>query len=355
MKSIEHGQQQTHLFRLASTLALVGLYIGQPAFSYDSASDDLDLKFSGDYAWDASAGELTFRTSGEMPDSVEGFFWNVPSSVKKIVIDRDVRVTGGFRIFFRPDDNPLWIEGRDRSTSILYGTNEQAWTDRHDINENDKWKYSGISVIEDAVVHVADLTVENPRGYLVSGYANKAVLHLESCTLRDTRVGDNNNSDGFAGAAGSSLKDCLISTADDGIKIYHDLTIEDVTIEQHRNGAPIQLGWGGGAAVVHAKIKNLVIRGVDAEHRYNMAPITWEAARGGKRNIEIEGLRVESRGEVYNEERQAWEPLGLFELKPMQSEFNLNATQVTLNGLPLGKVLTRGQILLDGVVMTGNN
>ena len=44
--------------------------------------------------------------------------------------------------------------------------------------ENDRWRYGAVSVIADAVVRITDLTWQNPRGYNISGYANKAVVHV---------------------------------------------------------------------------------------------------------------------------------------------------------------------------------
>lgn len=306
-----------------------------------------EIPYSGQIAWDDAAATLTFQTSGEMPDTAEGFFWNVPPFVKRIKIEAGVRVTGGFRVRYRKPDNPLWIAGANRDTSIIFGTDSEAWTDRHSVADNDRWRYSGISVVEDAVVHVSNLTVLNPRGYLVAGYANKAVLHVDSCSLLDTRKGDNNNSDGFAGAQGSSVRHCLISTGDDGIKVYRDITIENVTIEHHRNGAPLQFGWGADSAQVTAVIRNLVIRGADRERRYNMAPLTWERGSDGTRNVTIDGLEVIASGEVYDEAQRRWLPLGLLEVKPRECTFNLEVNKARLHGLPLGTCNSKGSVRIE--------
>lgn len=304
------------------------------------------IDYSGRVDWDEPTATLTFRESGAMPDSKEGFFWNVPPTVKRIVIDPGVRVTGGFRVRYRRPDDPLRIDGGNRHTSVIFGTDEQAWTDRNGVPDGDRWRYGGISVVEDAVVHVSNLTVRDPRGYLVSGYARRAVLHLDGCTLLDTRAGDNNNSDGFAGSAGSTLRNCLISTADDGIKVYHDITIENVTIEHHRNGAPLQFGWGGETDDVTATVRNLLIRGVDPDHRYNMAPLTWERGRGGSRRLTIDGLEVVTSGQVYDEERRAWGPIGLLEIKPTDCEFTLEVVGARLHGLPPGLRRARGTVTI---------
>ena len=304
----------------------------------------MSIKYSGDVEWDDQTATLTFQTSGTMPDSKEDFFWQVPARVKRIVIDANVQVRGGFRVLYREKANPLHIVGKDRKSSVIFGTDEDAWTDRNGVSENEKWKYSSISVIEDAVVHVSNVTCLNPRGYIISGYANDAVIHVDSCSLLDTRAGNNNNSDGFAGAGGSSVIDSLISTADDGIKIYNDITIENTTIEHHRNGAPLQFGWGGKTETVSAQINGLIIKGVDRENRYNMAPMTWERGNDSVRNVSINGLEIEIKGEVYNEEEMVWRPIGLFELKPTDCEFNLTAVNARLNGLPLGLRKTKGTV-----------
>lgn len=328
--------QAQSLLILFAVLSVSSDVLAQPAIEY-----------SGKTEWDQQTGTLTFCSSGSMPTTKEGFFWNIPSEVKRIVIDANVRVTGGLRVLYRKKQNPLFIIGEDRETSVIFGTAEEGWTSKNQVPENDKWKYSCISVTEDAVVHISNLTALNPRGYLVSGYANEAVLHVSSCSLLDTRTGNNNNSDGFAGSAGSSLKDSLISTGDDAIKIYHDITIERVTIEQHRNGAPLQFGWGGESKVVNARIKDLVIKGVDPEHRYNMAPLTWERGQGGVRNLKIDGLDVRTQGKVYDEAASVWKPIGLFELKPTNCELNLDARNVTLHGLPQGMRQTKGSVKLS--------
>src|SRR5687767_4702386 len=69
------------------------------------------LAYSGRVRWDAASRTVTFLTSGAMPDSKEGFFWTIPAEVKRVVIGRGVTVTGGFRVSYRVEANPLTIEG----------------------------------------------------------------------------------------------------------------------------------------------------------------------------------------------------------------------------------------------------
>ncbi len=311
------------------------------------ATEAIGLVYSGKADWNAESGTVAFSSSGNMPDSKEGFFWNVPPSVKQIVINSDVTVEGALRVTFRDAKNPLFVKGLDRKTSVIAGTPQQKWTENAGIAESDKWRYGAINVVEDAIVHVSNLTSRNPRGYHISGYANKAVIHVDGCDLLDTRGGDNNNSDGFIGAAGSSIRNSFISTADDAIKVYHDITIENVTIEQHRNGAPLQFGWGGENDVANVTIKNLAIRGVSTDGRYNLAPLTWSGGRRGVRNVSIDGLTIDLQGKIYNETNDTWQPIGLMLVKPTQCTLNLAVKRAKIADLPLGVNVAQGSVRLE--------
>ncbi|MRR31548.1 hypothetical protein EG834_14755 [bacterium] len=306
------------------------------------------IAYSGTTSWDPATGTLRFCSGGAMPETKEGFYFQVPEQVRRIVISAGVTVRGGFRIPFRQRDNPLGIIGEDRETSVIFGTDVEGWTTSNQIAENDKWRYGAINVLADALVHVSNLTSKNPRSYHISGYANESVLHVSQCNLLDTRKGDNNNSDGFIGASGSSIADSFISTSDDGIKIYHDMTVRNVTIEQRRNGAPIQFGWGGSSGSAKATILNLTIKGIDPGGRYNMAPFTWEAGTAGQREVIVKGLQVNVDGVLYDERRQTWRKMGLFELKPPGCSLNLTITDAQIRGLDRGIRNTQGVISVNG-------
>ena len=317
-------------------------------FLSSTVSAQSGLSYSGHKHWDTKTGTLTFLTDGAMPNGKEDFFWVVSSEVKRIIIGKYVTVTGGFRVPYRDPNHTLTIEGRDRKTSVIFGTATTNWTNSNGIADNDKWKYGAVSVLADAVVNVRNLTAKNPRGYILSGYANRSVIHVSKCDLLDTRPGTTNNSDGFAGAAGSSVRDTFISTSDDAIKIYHDITIENVIIEQHRNGAPLQLGWGGETEAVTAHIKNLSIRGVDPEKRYNMAPITWAGGSCGSRTLLINGLSVKWEGEMYDAAARRWVAAGLFALKPPACTFNMRADDVDIRTSDYGLRNTSGVVTICG-------
>lgn len=304
--------------------------------------------YSGKVEWDADTSTCKFQSSGSMPAGKEDFFWEVPLSVKRIWIAGNVTVRGGFRVLFRPQDNPLHIQGADQDTSVILGTEENGWTMKNDVPDNEKWKYGSVSVLADATVHISQLSSLNPRGYHVSGYANRSVIHLSHCKLIDRRTGHNNNSDGFIGAAGSSITDCFISTGDDAIKVYQDMSIRNVVIEHHRNGAPIQFGWGGKDGRAQAAMENVTIKGVSPDGLYNMAPFTWEAGNGGICDVTVRGLVIESEGKVFDEENKAWLPMGLFELKPRSCTLNMKIAKLDAGPLGSGIRHTAGIISVDG-------
>jgi hypothetical protein len=249
---------------------------------------------------------------------------------------------------FRSPENLLHISGADRKTSVVSSSDKDRWTADNGVVDNDKWKYGTVSVLADATVHVSNLTSKNPRGYHLSGDANRSVLNVSQCDVLDTRSGQNNNSDGFIGSAGSTISDCLISTGDDAIKAYRDMAIRNVTIEQHRNGAPIQFGWGGETARAKVEIENLTIKGASKDGLYNMAPFTWEAGSEGVRDVSIKGLKVDLSGKLYDEASQSWLPIGLLELKPAQCTVNLSATDADIGLLKPGVRKTRGTITING-------
>jgi hypothetical protein len=334
---------------MKASITLITLGLAVATSVYRVSAEDPKIAYTGSTTWDETAKTLTFEKSGEMRETQEDFYWTVPDNVRRIVIQKGVTVTGGFRVGYREPSNPLHIEGADRETSVLFGTPDKQWTTDEKIPENDKWKYGAIAVLADATVYVSTITSRNPRSYHVSGYANRSVIHVDECTLLDDRGGDNNNSDGFIGAAGSSIRNSLIDTLDDGIKIYQEMHIENVTIRQYRNGAAIQFGWGGETGDVKATIRNLTIIGADPMHRYNMAPFTWEGGSKGSRTIEADGLKVRFSGEIYNESSKEWEEAGLFELKPAECTVTFRAVNADLAGLQLGRRDTKGEIQLAPV------
>lgn len=310
------------------------------------------LAYSGQASWNAAAGELTFESSGAMPEEREAFYWLVPAGVKRIAIASNVTVRGGFRVPFRAADNPLLIAGRDRKTSVIFGTEAERWSERNGIPDNAKWKYGAVSVLADATVAVSNLTSRNPRAYHLSGYARRAVLHVSGCDLLDDRPGSNNNSDGFAGGDGSTLSDCFISTGDDAVKIYRDITLRNVTIEQHRNGAPLQFGWGGENVRTRAVIEGLTVKGVSPDGRYNMAPFSWVGGSNGCCDVTIRGLKVALSGDLYDSETKRWVPMALVHVRPPSCTLNLTVTGADVGGLKWGARNSRGRLTVNRAAPT---
>ncbi len=202
----------------------------------DSILVDIAEHYSGKVVWDPENSSVTFKSSGVIQfenQGVKSFIWNVPKSVKHIIIDANTKVNGAFHTY-----GPCLIEGKDRKTSIVYGTETQSWPQKHDVKA---FVISSFETHEDELT-IKNLTSLNPRSFHVRGLS--APVHLKSCDFIDTRGGSGNHSDGIAAGDGSTVDDCYFETGDDVIKVYNDILVTNTTINMVKNAVPIQLGWG---------------------------------------------------------------------------------------------------------------
>ena len=150
--------------------------------------------------------------------------------------------------------NTCTIEGVDRSTSVIFGTNEQAWADNRGLDE---WYYCQIQNWGGTTT-VKNLTMLNPFSYFIRGWG--PVCHAKSCDFIDDRGGWGNHSDGFAGGNGSTVDDCYFEVGDDVIKCYFDITVTNTTIKMVQNSVPFQFGWGT-YQDSHSEMSNITIIG----------------------------------------------------------------------------------------------
>lgn len=253
------------------------------------------LSYTGGVKWDEAAGVLTFTSSGKFPEGTSGqrfkeFHYRPPGAVKKIVICPDTRVTGHFIA-----DHDLVFKGRDRKTSVIYGTDKVEWS--HSEGRNlPEWEYSAIAGEgSGATIKVRDLTIRNARSYAISGWDQKVDVARVDLIHDRANDRDGSNSDGVQGGPGSLVKDSYIAVGDDAIKVYDDITVQDVVIDLDRNGAPIQLGWDQyGSRSARGVFQNLTINAAAPDDQYNLALVTWvnDDGRGGTKTLDIDGLTV---------------------------------------------------------------
>lgn len=243
--------------------------------------------YTGDISWDSSAKKLTFNTTGTMdfPDRelLYNNVWTLPDSVQHVVIEKNVTVTGEFYANYS-----CLIEGKDWETSVVYGTSEQNYLDQ-------SRGFSAFYAAEDKVrvvdLNVKNLTSLNPKVYHFTG-SFRGRIHLDHCRVIDDRGGRWNNSDGFQGAHGSTVKDSYFETGEDVIKAYGDMLVENTTINMIEFAVPIQCGWGDYGSGITATFKNLKIIGNLGRSPENAI---IEARQGNyTKNIIIDGLTVEN-------------------------------------------------------------
>lgn len=317
---------------------------------------------AGGATFDKTNGTLTFVSSGTIQDpklkakyevsetgalKLDAWYnvFKVPASVKKIIINENVTVTGRFAL-----SNDCTIEGKDRDTSIIYGTTETRYSHNRGDMYGKSWdmpyKYSSIDVTADgknsnAVVNVKNLTVQDPYGYCISGYGKGSVIHCNGVSMIDKRGGDQNNSDGFVGQDGSSLTDVYIETADDAVKVYHSIDMKDVKIKMLRNGAPIQFGWNADDdqdTVVN--IDGLTVTSDPACKYYNLAVFSW-VSNANLKTVDIKADNVNIDVPYAD----------LFRLNPPKGTANVTMTNAKINTNKLGYNFTNGTIKINDKIV----
>ncbi len=319
--------------------------------SYAPNAPPSGLVYSGKTAWEASTGRLAFLASGAFPEGTTGnayreFHYRVPSNVQRVVICKNVRVTGAFVV-----DHDLTIRGRDRATSVIYGTDTRDWA--HSDGKNlHPWEYPAIGGSgSGATITVRNLTIRNTRSYAISGWDQR--IDVQYVSFVHDRPNDQNgsNSDGVQGADGSVVRDSYFNVGDDAIKLYNDLTVENVVIDVQHNGAPIQLGWDRyGSRTATGTFKNLTIRGASADGRYNMPAIAWvsDGGAGGTKTLAIAGLTVTGFEAAERWTGSGWEPYPLVSTPVRVGTLNATITHALIAAGKFGKTTPSGTFNVCG-------
>lgn len=302
--------------------------------------------FEGYALWDRVSGTLTFNRSISFANGntdvlrdkdKEGFYFDVANGIHKIVIANDVTVTGGFRVDFSKVRHDVIITGiatRENKAKI-FGTSTIGWikgpdkiqNTEDDIADNQKWKYGLVSVYGNGYkVVLKHLTFENSRAYNATSFS--APIEIDDCYFLDSRPSDGMNCDGVSAGSGSKITNSTFEVTDDAIKLYRDITVENVTIYQRRNGAPFQLGWGNESTNT-ANLKNILVVGIDSQNRYNQGVFSWVSGTANTtRNINIDGLKVVG---LQNAERwggNGWIDFPFFMVKSPNATIYLRAQNV---------------------------
>ena len=247
--------------------------------------DQLAATYSGKLAWDQATATLRFTSSGNINFAKEGarsFIWQIPADVKQIRIAKDVTVNGAFH-----SKESVSITGEDRKTSVIYGTDEQRWSQNRDIKAFTICTFQNFG----GVMTLSNLTSLNPRGFHVRGWDK--VVHAVSCDFLDRRGGHHNNSDGFEGGDGSTVHACYFESGDDIIKVYHDVTVTDTTIKMITNTVPIQLGWGNYSDGAVGTFRNLRVLGSGGRGAEGNAIISGRQGRYAV-TVNIDGCHIEN-------------------------------------------------------------
>lgn len=255
--------------------------------------------YSGKATWNKKTNTLTFKSTGtiffpektadasDLKNACKNNFWEVPTKVKKISIKKNVTVTGAFHTF---DD--IEIEGEDRNTSVIFGTETATWADANNPAGLDlkEWYYAQIQNFK-GTMHIRNITILNPFSYFVRGFG--PIIHMKGCKLIDNRGGHHNHSDGFCGGNGSTVDDCYFECGDDVFKAYFSYEVSNCTVKMIDNAVPIQLGWGNYSDGAVCSFKNLKIMGSKGRYSTDMAVISGRKGRFTV-TINIDGCHIDN-------------------------------------------------------------
>lgn len=254
------------------------------------------------FEWNDTDKTLTFLSDthfsnrSDEDNDLEGFYWEVPALVRKVVIGTSVTIYGGFRT-----TGTLAIEGADRESSRIYGTTSKGWAHGPDgepdpqtscnngaagndrAHDCAKWQYGAVSPTNFGSTYpitVKSVTIENARTYAITSFNNPLVV--DDVYIVNTRPGSDyrSNSDGIGGGPGSVVTNTKIDTWDDAIKLYKDFTIRNVTIVHNANGAPFQLGWSSKPTTNHIIENVKIIASTSGPTQYNLAMISSSLTSG---------------------------------------------------------------------------
>lgn len=303
--------------------------------------------------WDKTSNTVSFIANTQFSDmpnpdlDKEGFYWSVPAVVKTVMIEGNCKITGGFR-----GNGDLTIEGKDRATSEIFGTDTKAWSLGPDgktdpntscqngakgddiVHDCEKWKYGAVSSSAPATttLTIKNLTITNARSYAITSFSTKIIMDGVHVRITRPLPDYHSNADGISAGAGSIVKNSKFDCWDDAIKLYRDLTVENVTIVHNSNGAPFQLGWGNDNNITNHALKNVLIE-VKNQSYTNLALFSASLTSGKvTRNVTIDGLKVQY--EAAQKVRDT-DPLPLFLMKSPEALMTLNASNIDIYA-PIG-------------------
>ena len=244
--------------------------------------DQLRNNYTGNTTWNATTGVLKFSSNGTINFTQNG--WKIPDNVKKVIIGANVRLVGRFDW---DNAGAITIEGEDRKTSVVFGTNQKEYAKANGGGD----KLSGVRAT-DGDVTLKNFTLLDSKGF---GFTHRGggFLSVIDCDLIDERGGNQNNSDGIVCWGGGLIRGCYIETGDDNIKVYGDMTVENTHCHMVDNAVPVQLGWGNYGSGAKGTFKNFLVTGNSGRFASGKGVIN---ARSGNYNktLIFEGLTIDN-------------------------------------------------------------
>ncbi len=227
-----------------------------------------------------TAGDIaTYTTSQNIGSVVNGKYvpQGVPAKWKKIVIEKNVTLTGRFD-FPRRDTN-LIFEGKDPNTSIIKG-----WKRSEDALAEDKAGIHRRDYNSAGTLEIKNLKIQDQPGRGIMGWG-KGNLTVTSCNIVNTV--DEYWGDGVHCDEDGDLTYCTINVKDDGTYATMCDYINNVKFTHNKNGAPIQIGWGDSTGGGKEKtVTNCTFAG-NYNANYNCGTVDWKKSKVNNDSIKL--------------------------------------------------------------------
>jgi hypothetical protein len=249
----------------------------------------------------------------------------VPDTWDKIIIKKDVTVTGSF--YMEKRSKPIEIAGESRTTSIIQGDGSRPTDDG--IRGR---SYSAIRCDGSPDLYVHDLMVTKPMKFHIhGGFGNVTVERCNIVAGTETFT-----TDGIHGGVGKTIvKDCYIDVYDDALYTIECKLIENTTFIHNKNGSPFMISWNATVPDNHiCVIKDCTVIDNYEKSDYNHGVFGW----AGKKNPEVETMQIKFEG-TFN-----------YSINPGKK----SSFMYTI-GRPGKKGISNAQLMIDGICPRENS
>lgn len=216
-------------------------------------------------------------------DTIIGPKFKVPDSWDKVIIKKNVTVTGSFYMPTRT--RPIEFAGESRETSVIQGDGSRPTDDGIKGRS-----YSAIRCDKDPDVYIYDLKITKPMKFHIHGGFGNVIV--ERCNI--IAGSHTTTTDGIHGGIGKTVvKDCFIDVYDDALYTIECKLVENTTFVHNKNGSPFMVSWGAAVPENHlCVIRNCTVIDNYEDIGYHHGIVGW----AGKKDLKSQTMHIKFEG-----------------------------------------------------------